>query len=145
MPEDEIDPESSGHASGLKDQIISTSRTFLAYFQARAQLFAIEAREASDQIGKRVVFFAIGGALAFLGYVLLVVALIPILASTLEIAWQMMALIAAGLHLGAGITILILAAKAFSKPSFEESQNELEKDREWLARHLPTSNAKKRP
>ena len=41
------------------------------------------------------------------------------------------------------IWILRYAARTFSETPFEESQNELEKDREWLARNLPTSNAKK--
>lgn len=145
MPDDDFegDPSEYGRPSGLKDQIIGTSRTFLAYFQARAQLFALEAREASEQTGKRLTFFAIGGGLTFLGYAILVVALVQLIAKWLGIDWHYIGLAVAFLHVAVGIGILRYAAKTFSKTSFEESQNELEKDREWLARHLPTSNAKK--
>ncbi|MFT5465840.1 MAG: putative membrane protein YqjE [Verrucomicrobiales bacterium] len=147
MPGDEedsdFDDEESGPGGNLKGQIIGASRTFLAYFQARAQLFSLEAREASDQIGKRLTYMAIGGALLFLGYVLLVAGLIPVIADSLEVSWKLVSLIAAALHVCGGAVFIVIGLKAFSNPTFEETQNELEKDREWLARNLPTSNAKK--
>ncbi|MEM7012462.1 MAG: phage holin family protein [Verrucomicrobiota bacterium] len=145
MPDDdyEDDPSVYGRPAGLKDQIIGTSRTFLAYIQARAQLFALEAREASEQTGRRLAYFAIGGGITFLGYAILVVALVPLIAKWLSVDWHLIGLVFAFLHVAVGIGILRYATKAFSKTPFEESQNELEKDREWLARNLPTSNAKK--
>lgn len=136
--------DESSASSSLKGQIVGASRTFLAYFQARAQLFTLEAREASEQMGKRITFLAIGGGLLFLGYLLLLAGLIPLLADATGLSWKVIGLIAAAIHLIVGVIFVLIARKNYSEPTFEESQNELEKDREWLARNLPTSNAKKR-
>lgn len=143
-PRSPIDDGASKPPLGLRDQILSSARTFLAYFQARALLLAIEAREAYDQTGRRLAFTAAGGAILFLGYVLLLTALIPLIAEWWGVAWGVVCFIAAAIHIIGGGVLLLLARLLFSNPMFEETQNEIEKDREWLSRNIPTSNAKKR-
>lgn len=132
-----------GDNGSLKQQLVSTTRTFLGHFQARAQLFVLEAYEASRILGTRAAHLAIGGSLLLLGYVLFVVAFIPLIADSLSIPWEFVCLVAAGLHVLAGGLLLRFAKEVFSKPMFESTLNELEKDREWLHQKAPSNDRKR--
>ena len=127
---------------GFKSQIRETVRAFLVYLQTRAHLFALEAREASTQLGNKAIYFAVGGAFLFLGYVLLLAAAIPMMALAFKTDWQVICLIVALLHLLGGGVMFYLAKKWFSNPMFEATLKELEKDQRWLALNVPSRNKK---
>lgn len=120
----------------------STARSLLAYLQIRAQLFALECKEASVLTGRRFAVWFLAGLLLFVGYSLLVVSLIELLASALGLRWVWPALLFAALHLGGGAAVWWLALTRLKRPLFEATLQELEKDQQWITQNLP-SNPKK--
>ena len=118
-------------------QIGATTRNLLAHVQARTQLFALETREAYAELAGRSLFGAVGGLLLFIGYVLVLTCVTPLLAESLHTRWQFVGLGFAALHLVAGGAVLWEARRRFAAVLYECTLSELEKDRQWLARNHP--------
>lgn len=121
---------------------MGTAQTLHRFFQVRMQLFALEAKEASTWAQIMVALFCGGGVLLSFGYVLVICALIRLMADRFEMGWETVCLILAAPHLLAGGVLMWLAREQFSKPLFQASLNELEKDQEWLAKNLKSKDEK---
>lgn len=115
----------------------------MAYAQIRTQLFALEAKEASKLLGSRLFYIATGGALLFLGYLLLLAGLIPWIATQMEVSEQAVCIVVALIHLIGGGVLLYLAKTTFESPMFEATLKEIEKDQQWLARNVPSKKKKR--
>lgn len=120
-------------------QIGATTRNLLTHLQARTQLLALETREAFRELSGKSLFWAIGGLLLLIGYLLVLTCVIPLLAEWLGIRWQFVGLGCAALHLIAGGIVLWVARRRFSAVLYECTLTELEKDRQWLARNQTVS------
>ncbi len=131
-------PEGAPHSQepqreGLARRFRSILRGGILYLQARQRLFIIEAVEATAFLvnrGTRAVL-----ALFFLafGYALLLAGGILFLSRLLPMPWWFLCLILAPLHLLLGWLFLRAARRRPETPLFEESRNELRKDRDWLS------------
>ncbi len=119
-------------SGGLDRSFRSTARTFLAYAEARAQLFALEAREASQILSGRAFYLLVGGGLLLLGYVLFLTAAVSMLAQRLELHWHWICLAFAGIHLLPGAVLLAMCRRRFTQPLFDATLAEFDKDRAWL-------------
>jgi len=127
------DPEGDGSPFGV------AARHVLVHFQARALLLAVETREAFREISDRSRHAAVGALLLMIGYLLLMTSAVPLLAEAWHTRWQYVGLGLAGLHLAAGGFILRQSRRSLPSPLFANTLNELEKDRQWLARTPPDS------
>jgi uncharacterized membrane protein YqjE len=120
-------------------QIGTTTRNLLTHLQARTQLLALETREAFRELSGRSLFWAVGGLLLLIGYLLVLTCLIPLLAEWMHTRWQFVGLGVASLHLIAGGIVLWVARRRFSAVLYECTLTELEKDRQWLAKNQTAS------
>lgn len=125
---------------------LSFPKGMSAYFRTRLQLVSIETQEALAHLkgflGPIIVILicAIGS------YFLLLTALVSFLGKLLGLlgkhpllGWEIAALLVAGLHI---VIIFAMKKKITNGPStplFEYSRAELERDREWIQEHNPTS------
>lgn len=119
-------------------QVKATARAFLAYLQIRSQLFALECREAATLGGRQLMVSLVAGAMLLIGYVLLTVCLIVLIATALRVFWIWPALFFALAHLAGGSGVWWYAQTRLKKPLFEATLSELEKDQEWITRNLPS-------
>jgi len=127
---------------GIRAQVMSTAQTLHRFFQVRLELFALEAKEASVWAKVMVGLFCAGGVLLSFGYVMVICAVIRLLAKQWQMDWELVCLIMAVPHLLAGGVLMWLAQEQFSKPLFEASLNELEKDQEWLSKNLNSKDGR---
>ncbi len=113
----------------------------LLYFEARSRLFQIEAQEAGTKAGRAVVLGL--GALAFIAgaWLLLMPVAVWGLSQWLQVPWPYVAAGLGGAHLLAGgiLGLLLRRACARLKP-FEETINQFQRDREWIAEHKNSGN-----
>ncbi|MBK1835129.1 phage holin family protein [Roseibacillus ishigakijimensis] len=127
---------------------ISFPKGLSAYVRTRLQLISLETQEALVHLqGKMgpLVAVVICGLSA---YVLVLAAVISLLGKALFLltkneflGWEVIALGTAGLHI---VIIKAMKAKITRKPKsplFEYSRAELERDREWIHEHNPTSKS----
>jgi hypothetical protein len=125
----ELQPPSSG-----TDRLKALVQASLRYAGARAQLLQIEAQEASVHLRSVIIgALFLAGTLAA-AWLLIIPALIFLLASTFQISWIYLSLSLAALHLiAAGIVMKTLLKRLGSTRLFEESLNQFQTDRTWLA------------
>lgn len=128
---------------GIRDRFGDLASTLANFLQVRAQLLALEVQEASQNIGARLVLYCAAGFLLALGYLMVWCALVPLMARKLEVAWEWVCLWAAIPHFLVGAGLIWWAKEKLSKPLFEATLKELDKDQEWVARNLQSKN--KRP
>jgi uncharacterized membrane protein YqjE len=133
--------ETSGDSAGSPFGV--AARHFLAHFQARALLLAVETREAFRELSGRSLHAAAGGLLLLIGYALLLACAVPLLADAFRTRWEFVGLGLAGLHLAAGGFVLRRAGRPLPSPLFALTLDELEKDRQWLSRTPPDSPKKR--
>ena len=129
-PDDSFEPTSSLATQRLR----GLAQAGLAYAEARGKLFQIEAEEAGYHAG--IIGRAAGiGAGAIVGaWLLLVPAVISLVAKKLEQPWEYVAAALGALHLIIGLALLLrLKARWPQMRLFEESLNQFQKDREWIA------------
>jgi uncharacterized membrane protein YqjE len=120
-------------------QIGVTTRNLLTHLQARTQLLAVETREAFAELSGRSLFWATGGLLLLIGYLLVLVCLMSLTSHWLRTRWEFVGLSFAALHFIAGAAVLWSAKRRFSAVLYECTLSELEKDRQWLARNQDVS------
>ncbi len=121
----------AGHA-GLLNNLFSLANSVAGFFETRVSLFAAESKGALLHL----LFLAGAVMLALVllasGYVFLIVGLIVGIAHALGVSWIWIALAAAVLHFLLAIGCVIFASVQIRKPVFENSLQELKRDREWL-------------
>jgi MFS family permease len=102
------------------------------FVAARAELIALEAREAGRAAARRAVLLAFIGGCALTAWLTGMAGLVGWVATAGGgLPWHWVALAAALLHLLlAGIAVLVLRRPA--PPAFPISRAELSKDRQWL-------------
>jgi uncharacterized membrane protein YqjE len=67
-----------------------------------------------------------------MGYVFLIVSAVVGLAHLLGTSWPVVALVVAVVHFIVAAVLLLVARSRITKPMFQDSRDELKKDREWL-------------
>lgn len=104
------------------------------YLEARGRLFQIEAQEAGTRFAGIAVTAAFMLGCLFFGWLLALPALLWLLAESQGWPWHRVALGAGGAHLLLGlIFMLALRARLRALRVFEETFNQFQKDREWIA------------
>ena len=125
-------------ASGPQSALLSLVGTLALYVEARLRLVQIESREAGVRLVSLALIAAIALGLTALGWLIAVPALIWLISEKLSQPWYLVALVAGALHLAVGfILLLTLKIKLGRLRLFEDTLNELQKDREWLAPKKP--------
>jgi membrane protein len=105
----------------------------LKYLEGRGMLVSIEAKEALGQGAMILVLALVCVVVVFVAWILLAVTLVGLITSYFEWSWIAAAATTAGVHLLAGAVVALLAWRKVTKGSwFEETLNELRKDRLWL-------------
>jgi uncharacterized membrane protein YqjE len=123
------DPEERASATGLL-------RAVALYIEARGRLLHIEGQEAGSRIGSLSGMFMLALAAFVIGWLLATPALVWIIADASGWHWTRVALAGAGIHLFLGLLLLLgLKSRLRGMHLFEESFNQLRRDREWLARN----------
>lgn len=110
----------------------STCHAILDYLEARLLLLKVESQEASLSIARRAALFVSASSLITFSYLAAMTAGISLLSERLDARWEHVALCAAGAHAIVGLIVIAVARARFSKPLFEHSLKELEKDAQWL-------------
>lgn len=125
---------------GLREQITSLILGIKAYVGARGELLAIEGKEASAIMGRKVGLGGLGFFFLFVGYLILLVSLIGIVGQFLEPetriqfrGWIGASLIIAGVHFLSGF-FLFLAQRRIGRgvTLLEVTRAEFQKDKQWL-------------
>lgn len=123
-----MNTDSAPNAGSAQDSWKSAAADLLS---ARARLIRIEFAAFFAQSVRRLAWLLIGVGAFVIGWILLLVALVPILADATRIPWPHVALLLAAIHmLIAAISALIIGNKIDSP--FPASISEFQKDREWL-------------
>ena len=121
----------AGH-SGLLDNALGLLSAVVEFFEIR---FAVLTQE-SKSVGLRLLI-AVGcviGALVLcvMGYVFLIVSAVVGIAHLLGTSWLVVALVVALLHFIIAGALVLVARSRITKPMFQDTRDELKKDREWL-------------
>lgn len=125
-------PRSPYGRPGFVDLGKSVAESVLRYLDARVLLFQIESREASANFARRAILIVCSLLFLASAYFIGLTAGISLAASHFETRWEYVALAAAAGHLALGILAFLVARARFSKPLFQSTLKELEKDRQWL-------------
>ena len=122
---------SAGH-SGLLDNALGLLSAVVEFFESRFVLVAEESKSAALQLLILVgcVIAALG--LCGMGYVFLIVSAVVGIAHLLGTSWPVVALVVAVVHFIVAAVLLLVARSRITKPMFQDSRDELKKDREWL-------------
>jgi uncharacterized membrane protein YqjE len=121
----------AGH-SGLLDSALGLISAVVAFFESRFVLLAQESKSAAVQLLILVGCIIAALALCVMGYVFLIVSAVVGLAHLLGTSWPVVALVVALLHFIIAGVLLLVARSRITKPMFQDSIDELKKDREWL-------------
>jgi len=121
----------AGH-SGLLDNALGLISAVVAFFESRFVLLAQESKSAAVQLLILVGCIIAALALCVMGYVFLIVSAVVGLAHLLGTSWPVVALVVALLHFIIAGVLLLVARSRITKPMFQDSIDELKKDREWL-------------
>lgn len=130
-PQDRNASEALGRR-GLRHFAGGVFANILDYLQIRLALFGLEVREARLELIRRAICLAGGLFFILIAYGCLLTGGIAGLAALFGCKWFVIALIAAFLHLGIAVFLLLSAARKFAAPPFRDTLNEFEKDRQWL-------------
>src|SRR5262245_7657696 len=121
----------AGH-SGLLDNALGLLSATVEFFEIRFALAAQESKAAALQLMILVGCIMAALALCLMGYVFLVVGAVVGIAHLLGISWVVVALVVALLHFIIAGVLLLVARIRMTKPMFQDTREELNKDREWL-------------
>lgn len=133
----------AGPSPSLDTGPISRVRGFvqagLRYVEVRGKLAQLEAQEAGTHISKVGLRLVVSISALLISWLLAMPAIVVLVAEFLKqrwswVRWEYVALALAALHLFVGLIMLAAAARRWQQARlFEESLNQLSKDREWLA------------
>jgi len=120
--------------AGIVGHLLALVAESLRYLKARAVLAGEEAKTAGLQYGIAAAMVVAGLCVAALGYVFLIVTLVFAigLAFRSNHAWVVVLGVAALVHLGGAVGLVLLAKKRVGDAPFPETLAEIEKDRLWL-------------
>ncbi|MBL9180387.1 MAG: phage holin family protein, partial [Verrucomicrobiaceae bacterium] len=104
------------------------------YLEARGRLLHIEGQEAGGRLSNLTGIFMLAMTSLMIGWMLAAPALVWIIAETNGWPWTRVALAGAGIHLLLGLIFLAgLKSRLRGMRLFEETFNQFQRDREWLA------------
>ena len=131
-------PMSAHHTFAHLSGLLSSVARYLA---ARVALLGVEGQEAGLRYGMAV---ALGvGALfvAILGYVLLVITVVFAVAAVWDwqFAWLVVLAVAALVHLGGAVGLVLLAKTKLTGGIFPQTMAELKNDQQWLTQFTKQS------
>ena len=118
------------------------------YVDARLELAQLEAEEAGDHFRGLSIRLSIGAFAAIAGYTMCLIAGIALLARhQFDGRWEILALVAGGIHLIIGALFLAGARRQANQSSelFGTTRRELIKDQLWLKQKSHASNAADAP
>ncbi len=122
--------------SGTPPERTSTAglfRSLALFVEARGRLLQIEGQEAGARLSNLTGMFMLVLALVIIGWMLAAPALVWIIAEANGWHWTRVALAGAGIHLFLGLLFLAgLKSRLRSLRLFEETFQQLRRDREWL-------------
>ena len=121
----------AGH-SGLLDNVLGLLSAVVQFFEVRFAVLAQESKSAALQLLILVGCVIAALALCVMGYVFLVVSAVVGIAHLLGTSWPVVALVVALLHFIIAGVLLLVARSRITKPMFQDTVDELKKDREWL-------------
>ena len=121
----------AGH-SGLLDNVLGLLSAIVQFFEVRFAVLAQESKSAALQLLILVGCVIAALALCVMGYVFLVVSAVVGIAHLLGTSWPVVALVVALLHFIIAGVLLLVARSRITKPMFQDTADELKKDREWL-------------
>jgi len=121
----------AGH-SGLLDNVLGLLSAIVQFFEVRFAVLAQESKSAALQLLILVGCVIAALALCVMGYVFLVVSAVVGIAHLLGTSWPVVALVVALLHFIIAGVLLLVARSRITKPMFQDTVDELKKDREWL-------------
>lgn len=124
---------------GICGEIGATVHSFLEFFQVRAQLVALEAREGIQALKIHATVLSLGILFLLLGYVCGITAGVSLLSKKLAVEWEMMLLWVMLPHLLIGAGLVRMAFDHLFKPLFDSTLEELEKDQLWLQKNLKSN------
>jgi len=116
------------------DRVRSLIGVLLRYVAARGKLFQIEAQEAGTHLAGVAVLLVLGLGMLAGAWCLLVPAGVWFAAQKLHQPWEVVAAVAGGAHLLLALIFLLRLKGRLSRMKlFEESLNQFERDRSWVA------------
>ena len=121
----------AGH-SGLLDNVLGLLSAVVQFFEVRFAVLAQESKSAALQLLILVGCVIAALALCVMGYVFLIVSAVVGIAHLLGTSWPVVALVVALLHFIIAGVLLLVARSRITKPMFQDTADELKKDREWL-------------
>ena len=119
----------AGH-SGLLDNVLGLLSAVVQFFEVRFAVLAQESKSAALQLLILVGCVIAALALCVMGYVFLVVSAVVGIAHLLGTSWPVVALVVALLHFIIAGVLLLVARSRITKPMFQDTVDELKKDRE---------------
>jgi len=131
--------QSSAQESGGEGRVRGLVQASLRYVGARGKLLQIEAQEAGTHISKVGSRGILALCCLIVAWLLSMPAIVSLGAEFLKrywvwMRWEYLALAMAGGHLFFAFIFLVAAKSRWNKARlFEESLNQLEKDRQWVA------------
>lgn len=103
----------------------------MALIAARVALIQLEGKAAAKEGGRRATLIAAACACAFFAWALLLAGGVSLVSEAAGWHWNLVAILAAVLHLVVGI-VLFKMAKPSGSPAFPNTRAEFQKDREWI-------------
>ena len=125
-------PTSPYGKSGFAELAGSVLGSILAYLDACVSLFKLESKEASGNLIQRALLFVCAAIFLVFGHLIAITAGIALAATHFKTPWEYVALATVAAHASLGILALLIARTRFSRPLFEHTLKEIEKDRQWL-------------
>jgi len=121
----------AGHF-GLIDNALALLSAIVEFFEIRFALAAQESKAAAVQLLILVGCVIAALALCLMGYIFLVVSAVVGLAHLLGTSWPVVALVVALVHFVIAGVLLLVARSRMTKPMFQDTRDELKRDRAWL-------------
>jgi len=131
ISESSLSPNPAGR-SGLLDNVLGLLSAIVQFFEVRFAVLAQESKSAALQLLILVGCVIAALALCLMGYVFLIVSAVVGIAHLLGTSWPVVALVVALLHFIIAGVLLLVARSRITKPMFQDTVDELKKDREWL-------------
>lgn len=134
-PDNPFDPPPSITTQRLRGLV----QAALAYAEIRGKLFQIEAQEAGQHVTRLAISSGLSAGALVGAWMLLMPAAVSLAAKKLDQPWEYVAAALGALHLFISLLLLMrVKARLPQVRLFEESLNQFQKDREWIAdNHTP--------
>ena len=116
----------------MLDNVLGLLSAIVQFFEVRFAVLAQESKSAALQLLILVGCVIAALALCVMGYVFLIVSAVVGIAHLLGTSWPVVALVVALLHFIIAGVLLLVARSRITKPMFQDTVDELKKDREWL-------------